>query len=162
MTVEEILDTLDERTTLAATMWAEGRGDWREGNSSVEERIAIGCVVRNRLHQHKRFKADVPTYRAVCLARAQFSCWSPIGGAENYRALMAALDGAFARPPRIDMLFAESLYLADGLIAGVILDRTGGATNYYAPHAMKPVGRVPKDALGRSTRRIGDQLFYIS
>lgn len=58
-----------------------------------------------------------------------------------------------------DPLFAETLYLADGIMAGVILDCTQGATHYYAPKAMRPPGKVPTWAQGKPTRAIGDQLF---
>ena len=58
-----------------------------------------------------------------------------------------------------DALYRETLYLADGLLTGTILDRTGGATLYWAPAAMVPPGRIPAWAVGRSPVAIGSQLF---
>lgn len=159
MTDAEIRAALVDRSVLALTMWAEARGDGREGNSSVEERIAVGCVVRNRLAEPGRFRADAPTYRAVCLAPSQFSCWLKVGGSANYAALMALAERVAGGLSSDDAAFAESLYLADGIMARVLLDRTGGATAYYAPAAMTPRGRVPQWATGKATLAVGSQLF---
>lgn len=161
MTDSEVLQSLTDRSVLALTMWAEGRGDWREGNSSVEERIAVGCTVRNRLQSYRRWRATDPTYRSICLAPAQYSCWTPAGGKSNYDALMSLAQKIAEGTPVSDPLFKESLFLADGIMSGVILDRTGGATSYWAPAAMLPVGRTPKWAEGRQTQQIGAQKFLL-
>lgn len=159
MTDHEVLGALTDRWALALTMWGEARGDWREGSSSVEERLAVGCVIRNRVREYSRFRATTPTYRAVCLAPAQFSCWSLAGGAVNYGAVMTMATRVVEGFPTQDPLFDETLFLADGITAGVVLDRTSGATSYYAPKAMVPPGSVPPWAVGRPTQAIGDQLF---
>ena len=78
MSERDIKAALTDELALALTLDAEGRGDGRDG-SSVEERIAIGCVIRNRLALgHWGL-----TYRAVCHAPRQFSCWDAIGGEQN-------------------------------------------------------------------------------
>jgi hypothetical protein len=59
-----------------------------------------------------------------------------------------------------DPLLRECLYLADGVIAGTLIDRTGGADSYYAPAAMVPRGRLPDGARGKTLEQIGDQYFY--
>lgn len=153
MTDADILRALTNLTALALTMWGEGRGDWREGHSSVEERLGVGCVIRNRTLR------DTANYRNICLAPSQFSCWTKLGGAANYAALMALAERVVLNEPSGDPIYTETLFLAQGIIAGVILDRTGGATSYYAPAAMMPVGRVPKWAVGKTTIQIGEQLF---
>ena len=159
MTDSEVKAALVDRSVLAITLWAEARGDWREGHSSLEERVAVGCVVRNRLPRYTAFRAVEPTWRAVCLAPLQFSCWQRVGGAANYSAVMTLATRIVEGFPVDDPLFAETLYLADGIMAGVILDVTGGATHYYAPKAMRPAGKIPTWAQGKPTRAIGDQLF---
>lgn len=160
MTDVEIRQRLTDRIALAGTMWAEGRGDAREGHSSVEERLAIGCVCRNRL-ETRRWGT---TYRAVCLAAKQFSCWNA-GVDANHQALLAlvarTLDGLLlSGDASDDPVFNETLYLAGGVIHGEILDRTNGALSYYAPAAMKPRGRVPAWAVGRVGVAIGTQFFF--
>ncbi len=161
----EIKAMLSDRVALALTAWAEGRGDWRQGNSSVEERIAIMSVVRNRLKTPARFgaKAD-PTYHGIVLARLQFSCWNP-GTDRNHTALLALAERMVSGMPSGDPVFDETMFLADGVIRGLILDRTGGATFYYAPKAMVPAGKVPAEAekfaaAGGTFADIGDQKFY--
>lgn len=159
MTADDIKAALVDRTVLALTAWAEGRGDWREGNSSVEEQIAIMVVCRNRLPRHRAFLADDPTFKSVCLAPKQFSCWNP-GTDTNHLALLALAERVITGKPMIDSLFDETLFLADGVISGVLQDRTDGATMYYAPKAMVPRGRKPGTAVGKRLLPIGEQRFY--
>jgi hypothetical protein len=158
---QDILNALADDTALALTAWAEGRGDWREGHSSVEERIAIMVTVRNRRLEWRRWRAADNTYRAICLAPNQYSCWLPGPGA-NHQALMALAADVVARRTITDDIFLETLYLARGVIGGQILDRTGGAVSYYAPKAMVPAGRVPGWAAGKPTLQIGQQLFIVN
>lgn len=164
LTDAEVKARLSDLHALALTMDAEGRGDWREGGSSVEERIAIGCVIRNRVRDPRRWPR---TYAAVCLQRGQFACWVQAGGLANYRRTMA-LARSFVlgtpRPPLSELetrLLEESLFLAAGIIGGQILDRVRGATHYYAPAAMQPPGSVPEWARNRlPLARVGAQLFF--
>lgn len=157
-----IKEALSDRLALALTMIAEAAGDWREGGSSVEERIAVGTAVRNRV-QARRYPK---TFRGVCLQAKQFSCWNP-GTDANHVRLMATAD-FLIRGGTPDPISAETLYLADGIISGTILDRTNGATSYYAPAAMRPPGSKPFWVYlnGRSGPEhppaavIGSQVFY--
>jgi hypothetical protein len=168
MTDAEVLDALDDRTTLALTAWAEARriprNDPRD-HSPVEELIAVMWVVRNRRPRFVRWQATDASYKALCLAPKQFSCWNP-GSGSNHDALMAlatvlttgdAVTRATARTA--DPLVRECLFLADGVIAGTLIDRTGGATSYWAPLAMNPPGRTPSWAAGLLPLAIGDQYF---
>lgn len=153
MTEQEIRTGLSELQVLALTAWAEARGDNREGGSSLEERVAVLCVIRNRVQR----SGGVLSYKAVCLAPRQFSCWNP-GEDANHMALMAlaerVLDGDAEDP-----LYTETLWLAHGVRDGAILDRTGRATYYYAPLAMVPPGRVPSWAVEKPFVTIGRQRF---
>lgn len=157
MTEDELIVGLSDQITLAATAYGEARAVPRndpDSHSPVEELIAVMVVVRNRL---KRSTKLDDTYKSICLAHAQFSCWTPNSGA-NHTALIALLTAMVAGQP-VDPLFEECLFLANGVIGGQILDRTGGATSYWAPAAMMPPGRVPGWAQGKTTLQIGDQLF---
>lgn len=156
---DDVKDALVDRIALAATAWAEGRGDWREGHSSVEERIAVMVTARNRRQAPRRFQAIDATYRAIVFAPWQFSCWNP-GADRNHAALFALLRRILAGDGSGDRLFDETLFLADGVISGALLDNTGGATFYYAPKAMVPAYRVPSWAVGKIGVPIGSQLFF--
>jgi hypothetical protein len=182
MSVAEIYAALDDRRTLALTAWAEARRIPRTSptdHSPVEELIAVMVVVRNRRARFAHWHAVDPSYKAICLAPWQFSCWN-VNSGSNHDALMALAAqlavqtivrvGDFDGTPVHDVVLApiaatldpqlrECLTLADGVIAGTLLDRTNGATSYWAPAAMDPPGRVPTWADGLATWTIGDQVF---
>ena len=164
MTDADVLAALDDRQTLALTAWAEARQAPRttlDDHSPVEELIAVMVVVRNRRATPARWRATDASYKAICLAPKQFSCWTPNSGS-NHDALMAwaATFSSVAGFVAADHpLLAECLYLADGVIAGTLLDRTNGATSYWAPAAMVPAGRQPAWAYGLPRWKIGDQFF---
>ena len=152
MTEQEIRDRLTDVQAAALTAHAEARGDQADG-SSVEERIAVLCVIRNRARQTGK------GFKAVCLRPLQFSCWNT-GTDPNHLALLVAAEQVLAGEP-LDPLLRETLFLAQGVADGVVLDRSGGATSYYAPKAMKPPGRVPVWARDVTPcARVGNQLFF--
>lgn len=164
MTDVEVKAGLDDWQALALTIYGEARGDASEGGTSVEERIAVGCVVRNRLATPARFG---DTYRAVCLARSQFSCWWLFGGADNYAHLLGLARMILKVDPMPTLyphelgLLMESQYLAEGIIGGQLIDSVRGSTHYYAPMAMKPIGSVP-DWAAKNTllAHVGNHLFF--
>lgn len=128
---------------LALTCWGEGRSE------PIEGRIAIACVIRNRL-KTGRWGA---TYESVCLAPWQFSCWHADGGVANYHALLTLKAAIEDGHPISDALFLESRWIADGIVAGVVLDRVKHAQHYHVVD-MQPVptwarGQVPVVTIGR-------------
>lgn len=160
MTEQGVKDLLTDLQALAFTMHFEAAGDVTQGGSSVEERLAVGCVARNRLYTKNRWGK---TYRSVCLGKAQFSCWNP-GTDPNHIRLMAWAEAFLDKAPT-DPILVETFWLADGIISGRALDRTGGATSYYAPDAMIPKGSKPywvfKDGVEVApAAMIGRQVFY--
>lgn len=160
-----ILSKLSEEQALGGTIYAEAAGDWRQGNSSVEERIAVGSVVRNRLANYRAFVATEATYKALCLAHSargtyQYDCWRPSSGV-NHSRLMAQMERFAEGLDTNDTVLRETVYLARGIITGVILDRTNGANFYYAPKGMVPPLSAPSWAKGKTpVATIGDQLFF--
>lgn len=161
MTEDQIRAALPEVDVLALTMWAEARGDSHEGHSSVEERIAVGCVIRNRVLDPAWWGNS---FRTVCLKHAMFSCWLN-DGSGNHASLIAAAELILVGK-QADPVLVESRYLADGIRRGLILDRVGGADHYYAPKAMRPAGTVPTWAktpagiVRPPDAIVGDQHFY--
>jgi hypothetical protein len=168
MTDADVLAALDDQQTLALTAYAEARAIVlllnRQGqvasHSPIEELVAVMCAVRNRRGHPARWDSVDGSFKSLCLAHAQFSCWTPNSGT-NHDALMAqaqVLVGV-SGTALIDPELRECLYLAQGVMMGEIRDRTGGATSYYSPAAMVPVGRVPMWALHKPFTLIGNQRF---
>jgi len=160
MTEDQIKAALTDLDALTLTMWAEAAGDTVEGMSSVEERIAVGCVIRNRVKLPDRYG---DSYREVCLRRRQFSCWNQ-GSDANHVRLMALAAVLLAGQP-VSAVVLETRALARLIITGVLLDRVNGATSYYAPKAMKPKGSKPKWIFRDGTEVspvaiVGTQRFY--
>lgn len=160
MSDNDIIEKLSDIQALAGTMYAEAAGDWHEGESSVEERVAVGCVVRNRLPRYKEYGAKFHTYKSICLAPKQFSCWIQ-GSGTNHSRLMAQMEMLVVNgEDSLDPVMIETIFLAAGVMGGEILDCTDTATSYYAPKAMVPRGRVPQWAIGKDAVAIGSQLFF--
>jgi N-acetylmuramoyl-L-alanine amidase len=160
MTRAEIFAAMTEQQVLGLTAWAEARGDRRQGHSSIEERIAVMLVIRNRVRNYQKFKLPEGTYKAVCLARWQFSCWNDDPKDGNHVELMKMAVQEI-QGTRLDPLLEETLWLAGGIIEHTILDTIGGAMHYYAPLAMKPPGRIPEWAIGKQpVAEVGKQLFF--
>lgn len=156
MTPDEVRAGVDDIQAVAITLMYEAGGE------PVEGKIAVGNVIRNRVGHPRRFSA---TYRGVCVQRSQFSCWWQYGGELNYLRLLntagALILGNALPLKELELLiFRECWYLAEGIIGGQLRDRVNGATDYFAPAAMKPKGATPKAALGRPTIKVGSQLFY--
>lgn len=128
--------------TLALTLYGEARGE------PVEGRIAVGSVIRNRAARGYRGG----TIAEVCLYPLQFSCWQPVGGVANYTHViglaerMAAGQAPQWATVKQAEIFAETAWIAEGLIRGVIRDRVAGARHYLARYLYE--SRPPKWARG--------------
>ena len=108
-----IFSKLSPLSLLTLVLWGEGRGE------SIQGRIAIGCVIRNRVDARKQ------DYKTVILAPQQFSCFSPAGGDANYQAVLKA-----AEQSPMDDLWMETAWIAGGVLTRQVRDVTGSATNY--------------------------------
>jgi spore germination cell wall hydrolase CwlJ-like protein len=127
------------------TVWAESRAE------PIEGQVAVACVIRNRLLLPKRFD---DTWKEVCLAKWQFSCWIPQGGEANYQMLMTRCDAAMRGQHTWP---AQAMWIAEGIISNALLDRVSGATHYFASWMPKP----PKWAEGIDpVAVIGVHRFY--
>ena len=113
------LDALSDVDVLALTLWAESRSE------SLEGRVAVACVVRNRMRLRKL------TAKQVCLAPMQFACWQEIGGKANHAALAALVAGVTGRPKRVsDPILIECYWIAEGVLDGELRDIAKGADHY--------------------------------
>lgn len=134
MSEVEIRAMLDDTQTLMLTLIGEARGE------EVEGRIAVANVIRNRMRDDRW----PDTVKDVCLQKMQFSCWQPLGGAVNYKGLLALAEScvlnASLKAVKTNGFVAlaileETDWIARGIISGVARDRTGGA-NHYLTRAL--------------------------
>jgi Cell Wall Hydrolase len=133
MTDEEVKISLDEVQALGLTLYGEARGELIEG------KIFVGSVIRNRVLTPMRWP---DTYRRVCFQNAQFSCWSPLGGSQNYERTMDAARFLADKEPLIkNSVLNECMFVARGIVEQVLLDRSGGC-NHYVTEALYEQGTV--------------------
>ncbi|HYC57237.1 MAG TPA: cell wall hydrolase [Candidatus Binatia bacterium] len=106
---------------------------------SLDAMRDVGAVIRNRLALGRWGDS----YKDVCLAPWQFSTWREAGGRKNYERIMRhariLLDPTQARAEDV----IEAIWVAEGIMTGMLRDSVSGATHYYAPLAMVPKGKVP-------------------
>lgn len=139
------LQSLSPADVLAITLWGEARSE------PVEGRIAIANVVRNRVSHPGWWGTD---YVSVCRAPQQFSCWNA-GDDANHAAVMALLADVWAGKPA-EPIYRECLWIADGVMRGLVCDRIGKATHYFASSIAPPAW----SAKAHLVARIGNHLFY--
>lgn len=131
MTRDELrtfLAPLSDDAVHALTLFGEARGE------PIEGMIGVGCSIRNRVNDAKHRWGT--TYRAVCLQKAQYSCWAPLGGAANHQAVLDAAT-ILLRNQQAPPLLEQCAWVALGVSKSAILDTVKGANHYHAV-TMKP------------------------
>jgi len=127
---------------LALLIWGESRGE------PVEGQVAVACVVRNRV---LRLSHD---WRAVILAPWQFSCFN----ADDPNAVKVQRAADVLMTGALTPALAQALWIAEGVIAGAVIDNTGGAKNYLTTALLQ--SRPPSWAVDRPIlARIGAHSF---
>jgi N-acetylmuramoyl-L-alanine amidase len=112
-----IIGALNDRQVRGLTIWGEARGEPPSGQAGV------AWVIRHRVEQRGQ------TYKAVCLAPRQFSCWNSDDPTypkllDIGRQLLIPTGGL--PPPG----FVECDHIGEAVRVGSMPDPTGGATNY--------------------------------
>ena len=120
---------------LARTLWAEARGEGREGM------IAVANVVMNRV-KSARYPDSVV---GVVFQEWQFSAWNP-GDPNRRKALTVTED---------DKLFQLALSIAGEAVHGTLPDITGGAMHYHVI-GLNPNWRDDS----KISATIGHHVFY--
>ncbi len=116
--IGELEDRMNQEDVnyLCATLVGEARGECIEGQ------IAVANVIRNRV------LAAGKSYKEICLAPKQFSCWNE--GDPNFvliRNMLAKLEtGEDISEPVV----RQCLAIARDVVAGDFIDNVNGAQNY--------------------------------
>lgn len=141
--VAEITRVLSGAQTVALTMWAEGRSRLEPQRGWVANPVAamadVANVIVNRTLDPRWRRLSI---KEVCLQRAQFSCWLPNGGTDNFEALMREAQHLIAGDEPGQPMRA-CLDIAAACVAGTLFDRLEGATHYYAAWAPAPRWTAP-------------------
>jgi N-acetylmuramoyl-L-alanine amidase len=147
MTDAELIASLTDDEALGLTLYGEARGE------RVEGKIAIACVVRNRINA-KRYGKDA---KAVCLAPWQFSCWKPGGGPENYETVIDAVRNR--KRGTEGPILRECMWIAEGVLDNRVRDTVRGSTHYMTRALWE--SKPPKWAIGRTpVIGIGSHVFF--
>lgn len=132
----------DECTLLACCLFGEAQ------NQSYEAKVAVACVVRNRVHANLRYMGGC-SYAGVILHPMQFDCFN-FNDANRAKLLRPLLHA-----PR--SVWEECYRAALSVHRDNIADLTGGALFYFSP----PITEPPK-AWGfcTFTAKYQDMQFY--
>lgn len=131
----------DDADVLARTIYGEARGENLDGQE------AIASVVLNRL----RFSKEKGgwwwgnTIAQICKKSWQFSCWNKNDVNRRKIAAVTLKNESFKVAKRIALR----------ALAGLIKDKTGGATHYHTKNVRPSwsIGKIP-------TAEIGSHFFY--
>ena len=139
---------LSPAQTLALTAWAEGRSRLVPGAGWVATPLpAMANVInvcQNRAADKRWSRLGL---KNVPLVRWAFSCWEPKGGpdinhdplqlADNFETLMNRAQRLLAGEEPSDKL-RDCLAVAEGCVAGAMVDSLFGSTHYYAEWMNPP------------------------
>ncbi len=138
------IDLSDPLAVMALTMAAEARSDGAPGMG------AVGCVIRNRVRYPGWWGTS---WRSVCLAPWQFSCWNPYTVQQpadrNWEWMQ---DASLA-----DRDVALAWNLGRSIQADLYPDTVGPADSYYDVSLRHPPAWAASAAF---CAQIGSQLFY--
>ena len=142
-------DDMTERLALGLTLYGEARGEPLDGQ------LAVASVIANRVRDGRWGH----TFAAVVSARLQFSCWNTD---DANRALLARLLEQLATPVgaaalQSDTALQRCLWIADGVLAGVLPSTVKAATHYYAV-SIRDTPRWARS--GQLVGRVGHHLFF--
>lgn len=146
--IRPLVETATEPQRVAATLWAEARSE------PVQGIIAVANVIRNR-YQHPGWWGQDPS--DVVTKKAQFSCWTPAGGAGNYKRLLGLMQQFAAGTPITDPGVRECIGIAHLLLGDYLRDNTKGADHYHTatltPRPAWAMGHTP-------VIQVGSHVFY--
>lgn len=118
MTDATLFAALTDVPTLGLTLWGECRSEPLDG------RVAVGYVVWHRVVDPRW----PDTVKGVCLQPKQFSCWN-VSHDPNSEAVRLMGESLVSGVPPTGLL-RECLWVAQGVLDGLALDRFPTANHY--------------------------------
>lgn len=146
--VFDVLKSLSDRESLGLTIIGEARGE------PIEGQVAVGCVIRNRLHNSP---AKYKNYHDVVFEHLQFSCWNEHDSNYPYLLDLAKkmVDGTEITDPHLRQCF----WVAQGIIDWIIIDNVAGAINYLE-RSLYDKGTVKWAKNAKHQVTYGNQVFF--
>jgi len=135
---------MTDRDVVGLTLYGEARGEPLEGQ------LAVASVLLNR-------RADGrwgQTFTSVCRAPWQFSCWNVT---DPNRATLDRLAADLEHGTVTDAALRRCLWIADGVVAGVLPSTVRAATHYVVA-TLSPQPKWAKT--GHLVAIIGRHAFY--
>jgi spore germination cell wall hydrolase CwlJ-like protein len=142
-----ILDQLSENEILTLTLYGEARGELIAGL------VGVGCVIRNRVHGGK-----YKSYKEVCLAPKQFSCWNEDD--TNYPILIEIANKLIMGTPIDNMAYRKCNVVAAAVINWIFSDETKAAEHYITTDLFKSNHRPSWAKKPVNTVELGRQTFF--
>jgi N-acetylmuramoyl-L-alanine amidase len=148
--INQLISSLDDTQILQLTLIGEARGE------PIEGQIAVGCVIRNRLHHNPtRYKS----YLEVCIEKEQFSCWNL--NDPNYSTLLELAESMHDDIPLRNTHIRQCAWIAVGIISWSIIDNTDGALYYMTKELFSDSDERPIWAVKAiNSITYGKQIFF--
>lgn len=144
----DLVKSLSQEEILGLTIVGEGRGE------PIESQVAIGCVIRNRMHNSPSRYANLSD---VILEPKQFSCWNDndVNKAYLFELAQQLINGQKIDDPYIRQCFL----VAKGIVNWDIIDNTRGAM-YYLTHDLF-INNPPSWAKRpKNSVYLGEQVYF--
>lgn len=146
MNFDELREKLTSDEAIGLTIFGEAR------NQSIEGKVAVGNVIRNRLRSNQNFGGK--SYKDLCFAKNQFSCWWEIE-TNNYKELERATELVINRKSFNNSVLRECLFIGEGIANGLLRDNVNGALYYRTLNLYKEKPFTVKTSIS-----LGDHVFY--
>lgn len=132
------MDNIEDINYLAATLVGEARGD------AIESIVGVASVIRNRHFSSGK------SYKEICLAPKQFSCWNDEGRpleVENNKFVRNFLSRLENGDDIEDPILRQCLVVAKAIVNHDFPDNTKGSKNYVTTSRFQTaqIRRDPND-----------------
>ena len=143
-----LVDTLTDAQLVTLILYGEARSE------PVQGIVAVGCVIRNRVRKPGWWGKD---FKSVCLAKQQFSCLFPQGGAGNYKRVVTFAEKLASGKQITNERERQCVWVAHGITGDFVIDTVSGSTHYHtlnlSPRPNWAMGHAP-------AAQIGGHVFY--
>lgn len=145
----DVLAALSDAQVVACTLYGEARSE------PIEGIVAVASVIRNRVDDGRWGH----TYKQVCLAPWQFSCWREEGGAANHAEVLRVSEMLVKSTTLPDnQRLKQCAWVAQGVMGQWLLDNTRNSTHYLTGKLFET--NPPAWARGRiPVAQVGNHVF---